>query len=281
MFCHNLSWWRRWCELLWDRAEAGWIDRQGQDHLYRRRVVVPALQVAAAHMTFDSIIDIGSGDGSMTSAFVRTLPPAKRRHVVCLDHSSKQLWIARRNLSDLTQVSCVHGDVCSDIFWSQAKGGVNRASQSRLWISVFMLQELPSLKILLKNMAQCMAPGEQFLAITTSPSFVDFMICDAWRRYGVRREAFGCWPQDFTYAMEYPVPVADGTCITLPHFQRWPKHFRRQADAAGLVMKGWRDLTVPWTLETERVFGSTIYGRDILERASSVLMTFERPSPAE
>lgn len=282
MIFHNQTWWQRWCDQLWLRAEKQWINRQGQDHLYRRRVVIPALQVAAAHLSFDTIIDVGCGDGVMTAAFVRTLPARKRRDVVCLDLSNRQLRIARRNLSGLARVRCVCGDVSTDETWQQVLANLNRgASHGRLWVSVFMLQELPSLKLLLRNVAQCMQPGEQFLVITTSPSYVDFMVCDAWRRYQMRRTGFGCWPQDFSYAVGYPVPVSAGTSITLPHFQRWPKHFRRQASAAGLAMRGWRDITVPWTMETERVFGPTIYGRDILERPSSALITFESSSPAE
>ena len=60
----NIKIWKSWSEYLWKKAEDSWISRDGQDHFYRNKVIIPALEKELEKASgIKSIIDLGCGDG--------------------------------------------------------------------------------------------------------------------------------------------------------------------------------------------------------------------------
>ncbi len=267
MKAHSLAWWRAWCERLWRQNESRWLGRTGQDHAYRRRVVVPALREALQDDAGSTLVDLGCGDGAMTALLLRALGRRRPDFILLVDRSATQLMRAEERVRPfVSDVGCVYGDVAR----LPLRGTVE--NDRRAWISVFALQELPRLAPVFARLRRVMRTSERLHAVVVAPSFAE--------RLRRTRRAFvaglGGARDDFRLAMRYPIADGADGAFFLPHFQRTVADYRCLARLHGLRLVHWRALTVPRTRGTERVFLPTVYGEDILTYPSSLLLTFER-----
>jgi hypothetical protein len=141
-----------------------------------------------------------------------------------------------------------------------------------VFISVFVLQELPSLAPFLTALANLVRPEDLALCVTLSPSFSQRLR----DRGAIRSETDQDNSlKDWRWAGGFPVPVGKET-VYLPHFQRDLEQITAIHFEHGLTVTNVKELTVPDTTEARKVFIETVYAEDIIAHPSSVLLTIRK-----
>ena len=266
----GLTFWRSWCERLWNNAESSWITRTGQDHYNRDEVILPALKgVLASEARFCGLVDIGCGDGYTTGALLDSLDNihARPRDVLLLDLSKRQLGVALRRPS----LAGAHAAII-DLETNPRSTQLSLPCHPTVFISVFVLQELPSLEPLLAMLADVLHPEDLGLCVTLAPSFSQRL---ADRGAITFETGHPKTALDWNWAGGFPVPVG-GETVYLPHFQRDMKSIIDAYAAHGLTVTAVKDLCVPDSVEARRIFGGTVYGEDIIDQPSSVLLSVRK-----
>jgi hypothetical protein len=244
-----------------------WIKRDGQDHFYREQVVLPALlkEIHKERQDFRTLVDFGSGDGHVTNLFLEGLRDQERNmeSVLLLDQSSVQLQIAKA-LPSLKDAQTLQKDLIDDD-WVTA---VLDTPAPRIFLSVFVFQEIPVLETLIERISRAAASTDICLAVFVAPSY-----SDALRKHeAIRVIEQGGSSTDWEWAGMYPISV-DSAVIFLPHFQRSLQVYQEIAAKHGLIMAEPKYLSVPDTPKAREVFGRTIYGQGIVGAESSVLIS--------
>lgn len=260
--------WKQWCADIWAASGNAWILRTGQDHYYRAKVVIPALLSILQEKTFTNLVDVGSGDGYSTELLLSELEPESIEKIVLIDQSAEQLERAVCTPHLATAATIIQNVV--DDNWSTP---LLLLIGPKLIISIFVLQEVPTLAPFFAQLANVLKLGDLFTAVIVHPEFS--------RHLAARGEIIDQVPatnaDDFTSAGKYPIGVTNGT-IYLPHFQRDFDTYRRIAAKHGLAMRAPIALQVPNTPEAHAVFATTVYGTDIINSPSSALLIFEKLS---
>jgi len=267
-----LGFWSSWTQRLWRKAEAAWLERDGQDHFYRRTVVVPALRARLERWAKSPemrLVDVGCGDAFTTHLLLRESHAvrSRTREIVLIDRSAAELRAARRSFS-AAEVNAVRADVLSPD-WQRH---MPKSTRATAFCAVFVLQELPMLGPILRGLRGAMRRGDIFLAIIVAPQYADSL-----RASGkIMMAAAKPTPRrDWSWAAGYPITTPTGT-IYLPHFQRPLSSYRRLFRAAGLVVESWEGLGIGTSRRANGVFDKTIYGRRIVGRVSSRLLVARR-----
>jgi hypothetical protein len=264
--------WTTWCESLWREAEGAWLARSGQDHFYRRSVVVPALTTAMRrHTRFGTMLDVGCGDGYTTQLVLRELHAAGDgpRSVCLIDRSTSQLEVAsRRQL--LTGAGIVSANLASGD-WHGRIAALRRGPT--VIISTFVVQELPSLSGLLGGLASLLRAGDVALLLFVAPSYSAHLL----DHQQIERVALSDGQVDWRWAGKYPISIG-ANVVYLPHFQRDLALIGAACQAHGLAVSACNTLSVPDTPQAREVFSSSVYGADIIGRPSSVLLSVSRPA---
>lgn len=136
----NFIKWKKWSVHLWEQAENEWISRNGQDHFYRIKVVLPALEKEIRTATsLQSIIDLGCGDGFMLGHLLKrkAISIKKIRNIVLIDRSDRFLKRAKSRIQG-PSVLTVKADL-DDQSWIPR---VKETKPRRLFLSKFFVQEI-------------------------------------------------------------------------------------------------------------------------------------------
>lgn len=270
--------WKNWCEALWRQNEGAWMNRDGQDHAYRHHVVVPALVKALRKRTETTLVDLGCGDGAMTDMLLHALKEDAPATTVLVDRSKPQLETAHARLEKhRTRAIILKGELNAESSSLTAEAffkGIRDVSSGHFsWVSVFAMQELPSLGQFFHGVGSLMKPGERLYGIVVAHTFAEKLK----RTKRAFVEGIGADGDDFVTAMRYPIGTGNkGEVFYLPHFQRRVVDYRVIGRRHGLRLTEVQELTVPRTADTEQIFLPSIYGEDILNHISSQLLTFEK-----
>jgi SAM-dependent methyltransferase len=233
-------------------------------------VVIPAIRREAqlSRSGFRTLVDLGSGDGFVTAELLRDVPREYVQRIVLVDRSTAQLRIARAR-AQLRRAEILAGDILSRA-WVRK---VAATPSPRLLLSVFVLQELPSLRDFFLGLASCMSADDSALCVIVAPTYSASLA----RRGATELVSRGELGRvDWVWAGRYPISLASSRTIYLPHFQRPLRTYREAASKAGLSVKGARCLAVPPSERARRVFTDTAYGNEIVGRTSSLLLTIRR-----
>lgn len=263
----EVSRWNNWSEALWHRNEGLWIKRNGQDHFYREQVVLPTLlkEIGEGGHPFKTLVDLGSGDGYTTNRLLERLAEGGVRldSVLLVDRSSTQLGIAK-TLPFLRDAVVVQKDLIEED-WADA---VMTSESPKIFLSVFVLQEVPRVHIFFSILSRAMNPADMCLAVLVDPEYSQKLYRDGTIKVvGENRDQSAEWE----WAGEYPITI-DTTEIYLPHFQRRIDVYRQIAAENGLSISEPASLVVQDTPEAREVFGHTIYGQGIIGVGSSILL---------
>lgn len=264
-----MSCWADWCQSLWGQGEPSWIQRDGQDHYYRNTVVIPALieSTIRSQCAPEALVDLGSGDGYTTGLFLtqieRLVKPVGT--VVLVDRSRVQLDLA---LKALPRAKAIESDLTADCWIPLAL----HAPSPRIFLSIFVLQEIPVLEPFLRNLIRVMSPDDLYLAVIVAP-----MYSESLRKRGslevvdLEGAEFGDWD----WAGRYPISTPSGD-IFLPHFQRHLSAYQSAFERSSLRIVHCHSLKVPPTRESYEIFSPTAYGRAIVGKRSSMLFVLKR-----
>lgn len=270
----EVTYWNRWSEVLWHRNEGLWIRRNGQDHFYREQVVIPTLveEIKGANQQFRTLIDLGSGDGYTTNRLLEELEKVGIRigSVFLVDRSTVQLEIASA-LPLLRNARFIDKDLIEDN-WADA---VMTSESPRVFLSVFVLQEVPRVDIFFSIMSRVIDPTDVCLAILVDPEYSDRLYRDSTIRVA---EENGDQDTEWEWAGEYPITIDEDNKIYLPHFQRRINIYQQIAARNGLSMTVSRSLIVQDTPQAREIFGHTVYGQGIIGVSSSILLTIRKMS---
>lgn len=262
--------WNKWSEQLWQRSEGLWIKRNGQDHFYREQVVLPALlnAINKSNQSFKTLVDLGSGDGHVTNVLLESLHTQGRKisSVILVDRSQIQLEIALL-LPFLKEAQAVESDLIADDWASD----VSQSISPRIFLSVFVFQEIPSVEILIERISKTMAPTDIGLAVFVAPTYSDLLR----QRGAIQVVEEGTHATEWEWAGMYPISI-ESTMIFLPHFQRSMDMYQSILAQHNLHMSQPVYLSVPDTPTSREIFGHTIYGQGIIGAKSSVLISFRK-----
>jgi hypothetical protein len=267
----QISNWNEWCEQLWRRGEDAWIKRDGQDHYYREKVVLPNLAREVEKLPYDykTLIDLGSGDGHTTNLFVKemTLRQRSTETVLLIDRSAVQL---NRSLQQpfLGNAHLINQDL--------VKGGwvgdVSRFPSPRIFLSIFVFQELPCVGELFAKLFYVMDSADICFAVFVDPGYSSWLS----ERGSVKIvENNHSSAREWEWAAKYPISI-ESKILFLPHFQRSLDTYRMLAVQNGLLVGDPVQLVVPDSPSSREVFADTVYGNDIIGRSSSVLISLRK-----
>jgi hypothetical protein len=262
--------WNKWSERLWQQSEGLWIKRNGQDHFYREQVVLPALLQAInkSNQTFKTLVDLGSGDGHVTNALLEGLHRQGKEisTVILVDRSQVQLEIAL-SLPFLKEAQAVESDLIADDW----PGEVSQSTPPRIFLSVFVFQEIPSLDVFIERVSKAIGPTDIGLAVFVAPAYSDLLR----QRGAIQVVEEGTSATEWEWAAMYPISI-ESKVIFLPHFQRSMEMYRGILEQHNLRMSPPVYLSVPDTPTSREIFGHTIYGQGIIGAKSSVLISFHK-----
>ena len=243
----------RWAESLWDEIGNLWADRKGQDHVYREQVTSKFLMVAITNHILKhnlrswQLVDLGCGDGIPTSKLIMKLNELSSNceseisilpdSILLIDRSQPLLSAASQNIDRVLHQSTTMSsdrqdtskfknllsrrrlscsafaiDLVTDYLDSHIDG-----TKSNIFISEFVLQELPSLSNLFSSLSVTLNKDSLAIFIIPHPVFANQLLND--KRIPSAHIAAPGDACDWEWCGEYPVPNGR-TMLYLPHFQR-------------------------------------------------------------
>jgi len=260
-----------WTQQIWKNAEQKWISRCGQDHFYRDHVAIPGLVYCIKHLCkpcIIDIVDIGSGDGYFTNKFASEIFDIgfKIENICLLDLSMKQLEIA----TNREFLKNAHKVVCNFLTpkWAEK---IPMSNNRRLYICVFVIQELHSLDGFMNGLSKIMKTEELAFILTIDPAFSELLAQKNKIISIIKSNHF----EDWDWRGLYPID-GDAGRFYLPHFQRKIKQLKTQFIQNNLKCIYIDFLKVPFNNQNISIFSKTIYGMDILETFSSIIMVIKK-----
>ncbi len=263
-----------WAKQVWKDAEAKWIARNGQDSYYRDKVAIPGLLNNIIQLYEPGpidLIDIGCGDGHFTDALVVNIANHgfQPSRIFLLDQSKKQLSIAikRPHLNKAIKIECNLLD--SD--WSTR---ISLSNRRCLFISVFVIQELPSLQPFFIGLSRIMKSEDMAIFLTVAPSYSASLA----RRSSILSIVKGGQYDDWQWRGLYPID-SDAGIFYLPHFQRTTAYYKSHFSKHGIqcVRIDYRALAADE--DAISLFSKTIYGKGIVGTRSSVILILKNTQP--
>jgi len=262
---------RCWAEKVWAEAEEKWLVRDGQHHFYTDYVVIPGLMHCIQRIcstNFIELVDIGCGDGYLTEHLVTKMLAAGifASRVLLLDCSQIKLEIAsgRSNLSNAMPIRCNLND-CN---WFV---DIPPYTCQRIFISVFSIQELPALDNLLFGLESIVSQHDIVLLLTVAPKYSELLL----REGKILHHVQGTINDDWHWRGLYPIDGAAGR-LYLPHFHRTVEDYLQSLNAYGFHNIGTCYLSVPNSQNANSFFSKTIYGRRIIGKQSSMILTIKK-----
>lgn len=116
------------------------------------------------------------------------------------------------------------------------------------------------------------APTDAYLVVVVTPEYCDKLRSEGKITFVHTNVEKGV---DWEWAGGYPIADEKKT-FHLPHFQRSLDIYAKTAEDHGLKLESAQYLSVPNTEQSRSVFAKTVYGKDIVGVASSMLLTFKK-----
>lgn len=261
---------RAWVRDLWELAESKWIARDGQDKYYREKVAIPGI-IEAIEKTGNigqfELIDIGSGDGLTTNHLImsmvqNSLIPSK---IVLIDRSKAQLKIASSQ-KELNKALIINSNLLDNKWVNMLPDPLHR----RIFISMFLVQELPDLRPLLKGLNDVMTQKDIAIFLTVAPSYSSTLLQSG----AILESQDGDVGNDWYWKGMYPIDGLRGR-FYLPHYQRDLDDYKKQLIKYGFHCIYRKHLSVPVTREAHHIFRNTVYYNNIIGIPSSVVFAFQ------
>jgi hypothetical protein len=262
--------WRHFAKCLWEREEQKWISRNGQDHFYRIKVVLPSIEDEIQKTKkVRTLIDLGCGDAFVLGQLLRIRKAGikKLEEIVLIDRLKKLLEIAKSKLN-FSPVITIKADLESET-WIPV---VSRTKGKRLFLSVFVLQELPDLKRFLSSLSKVFCSGDTGIFVTVAPVFASCLVASRKMKRIIKNGSEGT---DFKWAAEYPISNNSRT-IYLPYFHRTINDYRKELKQQAFRVVNVRYLSVPETKICRKIFEDTAYGNHIIGHPSSLMLVVKK-----
>ncbi|MDD3789501.1 MAG: hypothetical protein PHO94_12515 [Petrimonas sp.] len=257
-----------WTELVWANAEKLWIARIGQDYYYRDNVTNPGLRYSITkYLRYGQVelVDLGSGDayctvGLLSEPLIREVDIP---FITLIDRSRMQLDIACSRPKLERAVPVISNFLEND--WH-----LNILSRQipRIFISTFLVQELPVLSPFLRGLRCLMSEKDIAFILTVAPDFSDLLQ----QRGLILNTSNASCGDDWKWSGLYPIESTTGRFF-LPHFQRSESTYEKLFKIYDFHCLQTDYLTVPTNRQSISIFKNTIYGKSILETPSSVIFT--------
>lgn len=261
--------WKAWSKDLWKEAENSWISRDGQDHFYRNKVIIPALEKELRKVTkLRSIVDLGCGDAYVLDRLLkkRILRADKTSEIVLIDRSKRLIKIAKSRLH-VPSLRSVNADLDDETWVSM----VRNTKPNRLFLSIFLIQEMPRLNRLISNLGKVLGQGDLGLFITVAPFFANLLMSSGKMHRELKSSANG----HFKWAAAYPI-ANNSRPLYLPYFHRTKKEYERILNKYGMKLENHLYLSVPDSKYSRQIFENTLYGSAIFNKPSSMLLLVKR-----
>lgn len=263
-----------WARQVWKIAESKWIRRKGQDQVYRNYVAIPGLLDAITQLCDPGqvdIIDLGSGDGYSTNAVVVELYRQHYRidNIYLLDLSRRQLEIASKQ-THLKGSEVIVCDFSSGAWCKKITNSNNR----RIYISIFTIQELSRLDVFFNTLKRIIRKIDVCFLLTVDPTFSEILA----KKNMIRSISKGACHEDWDWRGLYPIDGETGR-FYLPHFQRKTGSLLMQLEKSGLNCVYKKHLKLPSIDEIVSIFSQTVYGFDILQNNSSLILGVQNSHP--
>jgi len=256
---------------MWKKVEDHWIKRKGQDHYYRRKIVIPALIdfLQSYQPKIRTILDLGCGDGYTTHHLLEELNRISINiDSICLIEKSYLQLKKALTRSTLYSALFLQEDLLKNKWISE---NINCQSP-KLYLSSFVFQEIPSLKLLFMYLSEVMNQFDLLLSIIPAPSYSEKIVSNSSRIYQTSNYNTIL---DWEWFGEYPVPI-NSKVIYLPHFQRNLSSIESSLNDNGLYLYSVKYLSIPSSKDAYNIFKSTIYGSDIIGIPSSLLLCIKK-----
>jgi len=266
----QISWWKNWSEHLWEVVENKWISRNGQDHFYRIKVVIPAIEKAIRNVEdLLTVIDLGCGDAFVLNQLLKRdiITTNMIRDIILIDRSNRLLKIAQSRIK-LPSARAIKADLDNDSWVPIVKG----TKPNKLFLSIFLIQEMPRVDNFFSNLYKVFKERDLGLFITVAPSFAHHLISTGkmhLTRKGILNNTY------FRWAAAYPV-AGNSRPIHLPYFHRTRKEYEEALNRYGMKLIDYKYLSVPSNKISWGVFENTLYGEDIINRPSSLLLIVKK-----
>ncbi|MFC1541808.1 class I SAM-dependent methyltransferase [Candidatus Latescibacterota bacterium] len=223
-----------WVKTVWDKAVLRWSTRSGQDKSYREHVIYPALRNILSKRFSDSefrLLDLGCGDGIFLES------PENRKFFergayLGIDVSGELL----------AQVEKIHGEENVNFLQSNlSESGLsekikNKGKDWNCALSVFVIQEIPDLGTVMKNLTNSIRSGAYVIIITVHPDFAVWL-----KKGGKMHLANGLSGENdthlsfFRWAGYYPIVNEPNESFYLPYFHRTIEDYEAVMARNGII----------------------------------------------
>jgi hypothetical protein len=269
----NFIKWEKWSVHLWEQAENEWISRNGQDHFYRIKVVLPALEKELRRAGgWQSIIDLGCGDAFILGHLLKrkAISIKKIRNIVLIDKCGRFLQRAKSKMQGPSFLT-FKGDL-NDQSWIPV---VKETRPRRLFLSIFLLQEIPQLDGLISNLREVFGEDDLGLFVTVAPFFANLLLSTG----KMHKETESSVNRYFRWAAAYPI-ANNSRSFYLPYFHRTKKEYEKVFKEFGFKIVKHRYLLVPNERTSHDIFQNTLYGKDIINKPSGLLLVVKKDDSA-
>lgn len=265
----QISSWKTWSEQLWKVAENEWISRNGQDHFYRINVVIPSLKREISKVpNLQSVIDLGCGDAYILYRLIerKIIAVNNIKDIVLIDRSGRFLKEAKSRMQ-VPSVQVIKADLDNETWVPPVK----RTKPNRLFLSIFLIQEMPRLDRFILNLHEVFGQNDLGLFITVAPFFANLLVSTG-KMHQERKSSTNSY---FRWAASYPISNNSRT-IYLPYFHRTKKEYEEVLNRYQMKVENHKYLSVPDSKAARNIFKNTLYGKDIINKHSSLLLIVKK-----
>ncbi|MFC1538933.1 class I SAM-dependent methyltransferase [Candidatus Latescibacterota bacterium] len=225
-----------WVKTVWDEAVLRWSTRSGQDKSFREHVVYPALVKILSNRFRDGgsrLLDLGCGDG----IFLKS--PENRKLIeggayLGIDVSDELLTQAKK-IHSAENIGFLQSNLSESGLAEKIK---NKGKDWNYALSVFVIQEIPDIETVMKNLTNSVRSGAYVIIVTVHPDFAAWL-----KQTGRMPLADGLSGENdthlslFRWAGYYPIVDEPNESFYLPYFHRTIEDYGTMMDRNGIIME--------------------------------------------
>jgi len=199
-----------WAEQLWKTASKDWINRT-QDNNYRNYLVRPALEDELSSICTDrgTLVDIGCGDGKGTYVLTEILRNKGFRNFYGFDSNKEFINSAKDSFKEI---------VFDEGDFSELNRRYSLVEHVDLVTSLFVLQDTPAIKNLIKNVYELLKIKGSFLSLIVHPQFAEILLKK--RAIKLKKGLKKDKEDDYIFAGRYPITEPGRPPFFVPYFHR-------------------------------------------------------------
>jgi len=201
---------KNWAVEMWKEAEEDWMNRIG-DNNYRRYMVRPALENELSNIYVENgvFVDLGCGEGKETYFLKEILKRKGFRTFYGFDINKEFINSAKNSLEGIIFDA---GD------FSKLKDKYHLKEHTDLITSLFVLQDTPAIKNLIKNAYESLKNKGFFLALIVHPQYAEILLKkDAIK---INKKLKKTKEDSYIFAGEYPITEPERSPFYVPYFHR-------------------------------------------------------------